>query len=107
MFPAILGLQLALALVAGFIAGYHPPNDWGPVKAGLGTNLMATLAAPGLAAVAVMNVLPAPCGEDAYPIGVFVVTLILFVGIGPAATVGGAGAGWLGGRLARLTRPVA
>src|SRR5260370_39210670 len=42
-FPAILAVQICFALAAGFATGYRRPHNREPLKAGLGTSLVAGL----------------------------------------------------------------
>jgi hypothetical protein len=108
MLPAILALQLCFALVAGFVTGYRPSRDREPQKAGLRTNLIAGLSGPILLALAGTAILPPPCGEGVYPIGVFVLVLVLTFLVAPVSILGGAAVGWLGGQMARMSRgPIA
>jgi len=100
MFPAIAALQLCFALAAGFATGYRRPHNREPVRAGLGTSLIASLSGLVLY-VGGMGLLPATCGETARALGVFFLASILLFFVAPVAIVGGAAAGWLGGQLAR------
>ena len=101
--PAILALQLCFALAAGFATGYRHPHNRESARAGLGTNLMASLSGLILYGIAGTGLLPPICGEDMNGLGVFVLTLMLLFFIAPVAVVGGGAAGWLGGLLARTT----
>lgn len=100
MFPAILGLQLCFALIAGFATGYHRPGNWEPVRAGLGTGLVASLSAFALVGLAAIGLLPPVCGEAEYGLAFGFLLVILIFFIAPVAIAGGAAAGGLGGLLA-------
>ena len=100
MLPAILGLQLCFALIAGFTTGYRRPGNWEPVRAGLGTGLLASLSAFALVGLGLTGIMPAACGEGATGLGFGLLLLILIFFIAPVAIAGGAAAGGLGGLLA-------
>lgn len=104
MLPAILGLQLCFALIAGFATGYRRPGNWEPVRAGLGTGLLASLSAFALVGLELTGLVPAVCGEGANGIGFGFLLLILIFFIAPVAIAGGAAAGGLGGLLAGANR---
>jgi hypothetical protein len=101
MFPAILALQLCFALAAGYATGYRGGGDREPLKAGMKTNLIAALSGLILYALAGFHMLPAPCRDEAAPLGVLVVALVLTFFIPPVAVLAGAGVGWLGAQMAR------
>lgn len=102
MFPAILALQICFAVAAGFATGYCGRGDREPLKAGMKTNLIATLSGLILYALAGFHMLPAPCKVEAAPLGVLVVPLVLTFFIAPVAVLAGAGAGWLGAQMSRM-----
>jgi hypothetical protein len=99
--PVILALQLAFALVAGFAAGYRRPRDLEPLKAGLGTSLLASVSGFIFFSVAATGLLPGPCGQSSNRIAVLFLVLLLICVIAPVAAAGGAAIGWLGGFLSR------
>jgi hypothetical protein len=102
-FPAILAVQIGFALAAGFATGYRRPHNREPLKAGLGTSLVAGLSGFIFFGVAATGLLPAVCSEGVNGIGLFYLVIILIFFIAPAA-VAGTAAGWLGGLLARTNR---
>jgi hypothetical protein len=104
MLPAILALQLCFALMAGFVTGYRPPRDREPVRAGLRASLIGSLSGPILFALNGTAILPPLCAEGVYPIGIFILVLILIFAIAPVSILGGAAVGWLGGQMARMNR---
>jgi hypothetical protein len=99
--PGVLALQLCFAFAAGFATGYLSPDQRHPVKAGLRTNLVASLSGFILYGLAATGVLPESCnrGTAIYGVGFLIVILVFF--IAPVAIFGGAAAGWFGGWVAR------
>lgn len=107
VFPGVLAVQLCFAFAAGFATVYYPFGDRRPARAGLRANLVASLSGFVIFGLAATGVLPESCGEGTAAFGVFFVVLILVFFIAPVAIFGGAAAGWLGGRVARMIGRVA
>jgi hypothetical protein len=99
--PGVLALQLCFAFAAGFATSYLPSDERHPVKAGLRTNLIASLSGFILYGLAAIGFLPAACSKGTAGLGVFFLIVVLVFFIAPVAIFGGAAAGWFGGLVAR------